>query len=111
MDTNRRDIVISRIIILGILSILLPWIWDGLVWLWNWYAAYAVSDANGWTDTWNFIANNFSVLLIIYTIICLQAAGLAEFKFKRPFLPAFFLAILTTPPVMIGTYGHHRDHN
>lgn len=109
METTKRDTIISRTLILAILVIVLPWLWDGLVWLWNWYTSYAASDASGWSDTGHFIMRNFSVILIAYTILSLQAAGLAEFKFKRPFLPAFLLALVITPPIMMATYGRHGD--
>ncbi|MCF7796259.1 MAG: hypothetical protein K9N11_01545 [Lentisphaeria bacterium] len=109
MEAAKRDVFIARLVILGILTILLPWIWDGLVWLWNWYVGYADSDANFWQDVWQGFLNNFSVILIIYTIICLQVAGVTEFKLKRHFLPAFILAIFLTPPGMMVAYGHRKN--
>jgi len=110
MDAIKRDKLLMRILILGMLAVLLPWIWDGLVWLWDWYLDYTDTESHFWADTLNFIWTNLSVILIAYTIICLQVAGLAEFKLKRDFLPAFLLALLITPPVMMATYGrHHKD--
>ena len=109
MDTSKRDLIFSRILILGILAILLPWIWDGLVWLWNWYQGYSASDANAWHDLGAFLWRNISVVLILYTIICLQVAGLAEFKFNKNFVPAFFLSLLITPPIMMAVYGRHSE--
>jgi len=107
MDNTKRDTIISRVFIIAVLAIVLPWLWNGVVWVWHWYTAYSASDASGWSDTWHFIIKNFSIILIAYTIISLQAAGIAEFKFKRRFLTAFLLALLVTPPIMMATYGRH----
>ncbi|MCF7802145.1 MAG: hypothetical protein K9N34_09005 [Candidatus Marinimicrobia bacterium] len=109
METAKRDVLFARIAVLGILAILLPWIWDGLVWLWDWYVGYAESEANFWQDVWRGFLTNFSIILIVYTIICLQVAGVAEFKLKRHFLPAFLLALILTPPGMMAAYGHRRN--
>lgn len=108
MNVEKRDLLLARIAILGILVIVLPWLWDGLVWLWEWYVGYSENDASFWQDAWVWVVTNFSILLIVYTIICLQVAGVAEFKLKRKFLPAFFLALLLTPPGMMAAYGHRK---
>ena len=108
MDITKRDKIFSRLLILVILIVLLPWVWDGLVWSWDWYQGLDGASTNIWAETGRFIWTNLSVFLIAYTIICLQVAGLAEFKFNRNFLPALLLALIITPPVMMATYGRHH---
>jgi hypothetical protein len=44
-----------------------------------------------------------------YGIISLQVSGLAELKFGKNFIKAFYLALLITPPMMMIVYGHRKE--
>ncbi len=108
MENSKRDFILARLLILASLVILLPWLWSGLVWMWHWYQGYATPDANPWTDLGAFLLKNLSVVIIIYSIIGLQVAGIAEFKYNKNFLPAFLLALVITPPLMLVVYGRRK---
>ncbi len=103
------DTIIPRILLLISLMIILYWIWGGLGWLWEWYTSVSESpNTTVWQEIWIFIKDNLSVIVLVYGIACLQAAGLAEMKFHKNFLKAFFLAICVTPPIMMGTFGRRK---
>ena len=103
------DVILSKILLLIIISIVLYWIWNGLNWLWDWYIATSQNGNSGlWEEIWIFIKENISIIAMAYGIISLQVSGLAELKFGNNFIKAFCLALLITPPMMMIVYGGHR---
>jgi len=58
-----------------------------------------------WSATVDVVGRNWGIALAVYVMICLNAAGVAEFRFRRPFAKAFALSIPLTPPVMIGLWA------
>lgn len=101
--------ILPRVFIFAILAILIYWIWNGFQWLWEWYVYVgASSNTTVWHEIWVFIKENLSIIVVLYGIVALQSAGLAELKFDKPFLLSFGLALCLTPPVMMGVYGHKR---
>lgn len=103
------DIIIARIIMMVILIIAAYWIWNGLIWLWDWYLSVSNSPETGfWEEVWLFIKDNLSIIAMLYGIIALQASGVAELKFGKKFITAFALALFLTPPVMMAFYGARR---
>lgn len=108
MKKNPEAILPKLFMAISVL-ILLYWIWNGCLWLWDWYqATESVSGATVWREIWRFIKNNLSIIIAVYGIASLQSAGLAELKFNRSFLVAFGLALCLTPPIMMGVYGHKK---
>jgi len=105
---KNRDIVISRVIFFIALVVVITWIWNGLIWLWNWYTV-ASETGTVWFEIWSFVKQNVSILVVVYGIICLQVSGVSELKFEKNFLKAFILAIFLTPPVMMVIYGHRKN--
>ncbi len=101
--------ILPRIFMLICLGILVYWIWNGVEWLWEWYVSVeSSSETTVWQEIWLFCRDNLSIIIMVYGIISLQVAGLAELKFGKTFLAAFILAICLTPPVMMGVYGRKR---
>lgn len=104
------DVILSRIFLVISVIIIAYWIWNGLIWLWDWYISVNESPETGvWEEIWQFIIDNLSIIVMVYGIIALQVSGLAELKFGKPFLKAFGLAIFLTPPVMMAIYGHKKE--
>lgn len=66
-------------------------------------------DVGFWAALWVVIKGHPSIVAAIYIILCLNAAGVAEFKFKRSFARAFLLAVPLTPFLMIGLWAR-RNH-
>jgi hypothetical protein len=62
-----------------------------------------------WASLGQFCVNNLSIIIVVYLIICLQVAGLAEFRFRKNFLKAFLLGIVITPPLMMICWGRHSE--
>ena len=58
-----------------------------------------------WLGLWELMVASPSIVIAIYTIACLNAAGVAEFKFGKPFTRAFLLALPLTPVVMIAAWA------
>ena len=79
-------------------------VYSGVVIVWNWYLDLPV-ETGFWVGLWALMSDNSSIFLAIYCIICLNSAGIAEFKFRRPFVWAFLLAVPLTPPLMIAAWA------
>ncbi len=58
-----------------------------------------------WAATLDVLQANWGIALAIYVMICLNVAGVAEFKFRRPFALAFALALPLTPPLMMALWA------
>ncbi len=54
-----------------------------------------------WPATVDVVGRNWGIALAAYVMVSLNAAGIAEFRFRRHFAKAFILAIPMTPPLMI----------
>ncbi len=54
-----------------------------------------------WSEVWRLILDNLSIVVALYCLMCVNSAGLAEFRFRREFTQAFLRAVVMTPPVMI----------
>ncbi|MBM4354946.1 MAG: RND family transporter [Deltaproteobacteria bacterium] len=58
-----------------------------------------------WSELWRLVVENPSIVAAIYCLLCVNAAGVAEFKFRRSFTQAFLYAVALTPPVMIAAWA------
>jgi len=106
---KNKDIIFSRILMVICAIIIVYWIWSGLIWLWEWYVSVSTSEnTTVWAEIWLFMSEYISVIALVYGIMSLQVAGLAELKFQKNFLKAFGLSIVLTPPIMMAVYGHKR---
>ncbi len=105
MNTDHK---ISRVFILFSVSILGYWAYNGIISVWEWYGSTGGYSSSWWPDLGRYLWKNISIVVVIYAIICLQASGLAELKFKKNFLKALGLSILLTPPVMMIVYGRRN---
>ncbi|MDD5765702.1 MAG: hypothetical protein PHW79_05600 [Candidatus Marinimicrobia bacterium] len=101
MITERRDKIISRIILAISGGILIYWCYRLIVWLIRWMNDFQFQSAGGWNSFGVFCLDNLSIILVIYVVICLQIAGVVEFRFRKSFIKAFFLGIFMTPPIML----------
>ena len=67
---------------------------------------YGTLDAGQWwPETLAVLGENWGIAVAVYTLISLNAAGVAEFRFGRSFAKAFALAIPMTPPLMIALWA------
>ncbi len=87
----------------------------GIGWFLWWAVGAVIAWANGlpaeigfWQALWEVMVASPSIVVAIYAIACLNAAGVAEFKFGRPFVKAFLLSLPLTPPLMIGIWARRR---
>jgi hydrophobe/amphiphile efflux-3 (HAE3) family protein len=83
------------------IAIVLWWVGDALA---GWYQGLPV-EQGFWGALWELIRDNPSIVAALYVLACLNASGVAEFKFGRRFTKAFVLSLLLTPPVMIGAWA------
>lgn len=65
-------------------------------------------DASFWAEVWVLVKAHPSIVGAIYILLCLNSAGVAEFKFKRSFPAAFLLALPLTPFLMIGLWARRN---
>ncbi|MFH1213167.1 MAG: hypothetical protein V1681_03710 [Candidatus Neomarinimicrobiota bacterium] len=101
MNVERKDRTISRILLAISGGILTYWIFRIAMWSVRWLSNFSISTAGSWHDPGNFCLDNLSIILVVYVIICLQVAGVVEFRFRKSFIKAFFLGIFVTPPIML----------
>jgi hypothetical protein len=99
------DKKVSRIVFLASGLIILYWVIKGLIWLYHWFIGLPAYSSGWWTSLGQFCLDNLSIIIVAYLIICLQVAGIAEFRFKQNFLKAFLLGIIITPPLMMVVWG------
>ncbi len=105
---EKLDRALSRIMAVFVALLLGSLVWKGCLWAWDWYGTLE-SGGDAWASVWEVLKQNLSVVVLVYGMMCLQASGVAELKFNRSFLKAFALALILTPPVMMGVYGHKKD--
>jgi len=86
-------------------GIVVYWLIKGLVKLYHWFVDLPAYSNGWWLVIGRFCINNLSIIIVVYLVICLQVAGIAEFKYKKNFLKAFLLAIVMTPPLMMVIWG------
>ncbi len=103
-----NDKSISRVLFIISALIILYWLFSGCIWVWDWYQDSGGYTAEWWGDVGRFLWNNLSIVIAVYTLICLQAAGLAELRHNKSFMRAFGLALALTPPVMMIAYGRRQ---
>lgn len=106
--TDKRDRIYSNIFFIPALLIVVYWIIKGLIKLYNWLSELPAYNSGWWVSIGNFCLSNLSIIIMIYIIICLQVAGVAEFKFKKNFLKAFLLGLVITPPIMMAAWGREK---
>ncbi|RKY54279.1 MAG: hypothetical protein DRP89_05110 [Candidatus Neomarinimicrobiota bacterium] len=106
--TDKRDKIFSKIFFIPALLIVFYWIIKGLIKLYNWLSGLPIYSSGWWLSIGNFCLSNLSIIIMIYVIICLQVAGVAEFKLKKNFLKAFLLGLVETPPIMMAVWGKRR---
>ena len=106
MEHNKDpDIIISRILKIVLAIIILYILYLVSVSIHSWYLNLQSQNLNVWSELWIIIKNNISVVSVVYCIICLQVSGVAEFKFKKPFIKALLLSFILTPPIMMIAWG------
>jgi len=101
MNTEKKDRIISRIILVFSGGIVIYWIYRLIGWLIRWWSNFQFQTAGGWNGFGAFCLDNLSIILVVYVIICLQIAGVVEFRQRKSFMKAFFLGIFMTPPIML----------
>lgn len=104
----KKDKRLALIFLIPTITIVLYWLFLGCKWLYHWWLNLPPYNASWWHAIGRFCLNNLSIILAAYMIICLQAAGVVEFKFRRSFLKAFFLGLILTPPIMMVVYGRKK---
>ncbi|MBO8131595.1 MAG: hypothetical protein H0Z29_08795 [Candidatus Marinimicrobia bacterium] len=102
---KKIDFVFQRIFIIGSVGIIGYWLYRFFDWFIGWFKEQLPYNSGWWASIGNFLLDNLSIVIAIYFIICLQASGVAEFKFRKRFLKAFFMSLFLTPPVMMIVYG------
>ena len=102
---DRSDKLLACSVAAPALAIVLYWAYLGIQKLVEWIGSLGAYQPQWWSMIGKFCLNNLSILLVIYTIICLQVAGIAELRFRKNFLKAFLLAIAMTPPLMMTAWG------
>lgn len=102
-----KKIAMSLLAVSG--GILVYWLIRGLILLYGWLKGLGEYNAGWWISLGQFLYRNLSIVIVIYVIICLQVAGLMEFKFRRNFLKAFLLSLVLTPPGMLLLWGRKQD--
>ena len=76
---------------------------SGLAIIWWLYNYYSGSDSLGGVETFDLKAivswgkNNSDLILIFYIFLCLQLAGLSEFKQRQDYLLVALISIVFTP--------------
>ena len=103
--SEQLDKRISKILFAVSGAIVLYWLVKGIIWLCEWFAGLPAYSAGWWEPLGQFCLNNLSIIVVIYLVICLQVAGVAEFRFRKNFLKAFLLGIVITPPGMLIAWG------
>ena len=106
---TRTDKRIALALFLPSVVIVVYWIVKGLIKLYNWFISLPDYSSAWWSSLGSFCINNLSIIIVVYLIICLQVAGIVEFRFKKNFLKAFLYGILMTPPVMLITWGRKQS--
>ncbi|HCL00754.1 MAG TPA: hypothetical protein DHW42_11700 [Candidatus Marinimicrobia bacterium] len=99
------DKCLSRALFLISAGIVVYWLIKGIVRLYHWFVDLPDYSTDWWLVIGRFCVNNLSIIIVVYLVICLQVAGIAEFKNKKNFLKAFLLAIVLTPPLMMAIWG------
>jgi|GEM_PF-798808 len=100
MTSDCKDKNIARLILAISGGIVIYWLFRLSVWLIHWLINSSLQTAGMWTNFGGFCLNNLSIILVVYVIICLQIAGVMEFRYRRNFTQAFFLGIILTPVFM-----------
>ena len=98
--TNRAVIVGTRGLALVLFTGLVWFLWWVVEAIVGWNSGLAVG-VGFWQGVWALMVASPSIVIALYTIACLNAAGVAEFKFGKPFTKAFLLALPLTPVLMI----------
>ncbi|MBN2602064.1 MAG: hypothetical protein JXR87_08725 [Candidatus Marinimicrobia bacterium] len=103
--SEQLDKRISTILFAVSGAIVLYGLVKGLIWFYEWFINLPAYSAGWWGALGHFCLDNLSIIIVIYLVICLQVAGVAEFRFRKNFLKAFLLGIVLTPPGMIFIWG------
>jgi len=103
--SKQLDKRISKILFAVSGAIVFYWLIKGLIWLYEWFAGLPAYSVGWWGPFGQFCLNNLSIIIVVYLVVCLQVAGLVEFRFRKNFLKAFLLGIVLTPPGMLIAWG------
>lgn len=104
-ERQRLDRRLSRLLLLCAAVVAAFILWDVGLALWAWVATWPAFGAAWWSSFLAWLADYAGVVAAVYTMTCINAAGLAELKHGRRFLVALGLALVLTPPVMMAAYG------
>jgi hypothetical protein len=99
MTSERRDKNIARSILIVSGGIVIYWLYEAIVWLVHWLSTAGLKAGVG-VNFGEFCLDNLGIILVVYVIICLQIAGVVEFRQRRTFTEAFFLGVILTPILM-----------
>jgi len=101
MTPERQDKIIARGFLAIAGGILIYWLYELIAWLVRWLNSAGGAAAGIGINFGEFCLNNLSIILVVYVIICLQIAGIVEFRQRKSFTGAFFLGIILTPIFML----------
>lgn len=101
MTPERKDKIIARGFLAISCGILVYWFYELIIWLIHWLGNTSGHAAGMGMNFGGFCLNNLSIILVVYVIICLQIAGIVEFRQRKSFTGAFFLGIILTPIFML----------
>jgi len=99
---------LSRVVLVGLVAVVGYYVWLGAGWLVDWIATWPPYGPVWWSNLAAWAGDWAGVVVVVYTVLCVNAAGVAELKLRKPFLKALGLALLLTPPVMIGAWARRR---
>ena len=99
---------LAKIFLIPAVAIVGYWIIVGLFKLYKWLTGLPSYSSAWWSSIGHFCLDNLSIIIVVYLIVCLQASGIAEFKYQKNFLKAFVLAVFLTPPIMMATWGRRK---
>jgi len=106
-EPGRASRVVTRILQIAIAGGIAVLLYLGVAALVRWSDGLA-PGLTFWSELWRIIVDNPSIVAAIYCLICVNSAGVAEFKYRRSFTHAFLRAIFMTPPVMIAAWARKQ---
>jgi hypothetical protein len=101
-----KKIAIPLLVISG--GIMIYWLVGVFIWLVSWLEHLGAYNPHWWGLLGTFLYRNISILIVMYVILCLQSAGIAEFRYRKNFLKAFLFSMIMTPLGMLFFWGRHK---
>lgn len=101
MTIEQKDKNIARGLTIISGGIVVYWLYQLIHWLIRWFSTVRIETSAIWSNFGGFCLENLSIILVVYVFICLQIAGVVEFRYRKNFTEAFFLGIIFTPIIML----------